>query len=52
MGVYSQQRKALKITKHSMYADVVTCVAFSLEAEGLPGYPRMIILRNKCDEAL
>jgi hypothetical protein len=33
-------------------AEVVTHVAGSLEAEGLPGYPQMLICWNKCDEVL
>ncbi len=35
-----------------IYAEVVTHVAGSLEAVGLPGYPRMHICWNKLDEVL
>ncbi len=35
-----------------MYAEVVTNVAGSLEAVGLPGYPEVFICWNKRDEVL
>ncbi len=35
-----------------IYAEVVTHVASSLEAEGLPGYPRILPCSNKRHHAL
>jgi hypothetical protein len=35
-----------------MYAEVVTRVAGSLEAVGLPGYPEVLFVENKRGEVL
>ncbi len=37
---------------NTVYVEVVTCVAGSLEDEGLPGYPQKLACWIKGDEAL